>query len=207
MASTSRRPAAASEPATDGADTVVAGAGADTIAGGAVQDTATSWVGPSPSLGPDPVKPLDAITGAGERTALPLQSPGPGAGAQRLAVETRDVRTVSLDALEVARYLSDAERAGRITPLERVRLSRTITSADAFEEARSLIEAISPGFDPRDVPGHRTMPALKRIRRDGKLYGPGAIEDITLDFEGYTELMNIGAVPPIDWATGEPVRI
>lgn len=121
----------------------------------------------------------------------PIEPGGPGVGAAKTASEERALmqrpltEAASAD-LGLRGPLSTDERA----ELEELRRHRT-----------------RPGIvvDAAAVRGRRLARAATAIKRDGVLYGPIAGRPwVPVDFEGYTELVQIGAITDTPWSELEP---
>lgn len=124
-----------------------------------------------------------AVVGA---PVVPVPAGGPGVGADRIAEPAHGTHAVALDPRTADPRGPTAEQLQRAAPLP-------------------LSAGAQVAVDPDDIPGTRKLEALTTILRDGRTYAPGEL--IRLDFRGYEELVAIGAVPPIDWLTGERVRV
>lgn len=126
---------------------------------------------------------------------VPVPAGGPGVGAAQVAEPVEGVRT-----LPIGPTYADLDR-----PADQV--ARTAREPLAGSTAGNLVgsDAARTLVDPNDIPGTRELPALTTIDRNGRIYQPGG-EPVPLDFASYSELVSIGAVPPIDWETGELKR-
>lgn len=122
------------------------------------------------------------VIGAAE---VPVEAGGPGVGALRTAEETQAFDTRSLEHLD-QRPLTARERA----ELELLRRGA----------------GIDPGIvvDAAAVPGARFAVAATTVKRDGVTYRPG--RRVPLDYEGYVELVAIGAITDTPWRELEPVE-
>lgn len=129
-----------------------------------------------------------AVVGA---PVVPVPAGGPGVGADRIAEAVPGTRSVALDPRTADPRGPTAEQLQRVA-------SAPFGTAGALAAGGVVV-------DPDDIPGTRRLEAITTILRDGRSYAPG--EPILLDFRGYEELVAIGAVSPIDWITGERIRI
>lgn len=110
-----------------------------------------------------------------------------------LVVETRDGRTVPLEAPGPgvgAERLATVEVAVKTTPVE-----PAPTRAPVVEPPLAAVELV---VDPSAVPGTRDLPAVTQVMFNGKLHEAGdTLRGV--DFRTYSELVTIGAVVAIDW--------
>lgn len=160
--------------------------------GGATDGTTQAGVADDAALvavpGATPVADLgEAAAALGAAPVVPVPVGGPGVGAERIAEPVLGTETRPL-------YPRTADPRGPVAADPR------------YGAAPYRAPAAAPlVVDPDGVPGTHIFEALTRITHDGRDYVLG--DEVELDFRSYEELVSIGAVRPIDWSTGEPIRL
>lgn len=145
---------------------------ASASAGADAPDPALLTTGDSPA----PAGAADPTTSNGT-VDVPVELPGPGAGALQVAEPSQGFATRPLD------------QESR-DPRTRAPLDRVDTAGSILDGARGVLDASRVG-------GTRTVRAATQILHDGRRYGPG--DELPVDFATYTELVQIGAVVAIAW--------